>query len=118
MESVRVFLGIEALAFVAAALVHAGALVSGYEHREAWIAESVIACVLALGFVVTAAAPRLTRAAGLATQGFALLGTLVGVTMIAIGVGPQSAFDVLLHAGFLMLLAAGLIVTARYPSAA
>lgn len=118
MDSVRLFLSIEALAFAAAALVHGGILVSGYEHRQACIAESVIACVLAAGLIVATAAPRLTRAAALATQGFALLGTLVGVTMIAIGVGPQSVFDVALHGGFLTLLIAGLTVTARRPSAA
>jgi hypothetical protein len=33
--------------------------------------------------------------------------------MISIGVGPQSVFDVALHAGFVTLLIAGLIVAAR-----
>ncbi len=79
MNRVRVFLGTEAFAFASAALVHGGVVLDGYRHREAWIAESVIAGVLALGLVVSLLGPRLTRAAALAAQGFALLGTLVGI---------------------------------------
>ena len=117
MKPVRVFLGIEAAAFASAALVHGGLVLDGYQHRQAWIAESVIAGVLALGLLVTLASPRLTRSAGLGAQGFALLGTCVGITMIAIGVGPRSVFDVVLHAGFVALLVAGLTATARRPVA-
>src|SRR5262245_2312460 len=104
MNAVRTFLALEAVAFAAASLVHRGLLVGGYQHRQAAIAEGVIAGVLALGLLVSAASPRLTRAAGLGAQGFALLGTFVGLTMMAIGVGPQSAFDVALHIGFVTLL--------------
>jgi hypothetical protein len=46
-------------------------------------------------------------------QGFALLGTIVGLVTIAIGIGPRTAFDLTLHAGMVALLVAGLIVTAR-----
>jgi hypothetical protein len=113
MTSIRTFLGIDALAFAAASLVHKGVLLDGYQHRQAGIAEAVIAGVLALGLIVGFVVPRLTRAAGLAAQGFALLGTCVGIAMIAIGVGPQSVFDVTLHACFVTLLVAGLVVRAR-----
>jgi hypothetical protein len=113
MTSIRTFLGIDALAFAAASLVHKGVLLDGYQHRQAGIAEAVIAGVLALGLIVGFVVPRLTRAAGLAAQGFALLGTCVGIAMIAIGVGPQSVFDVTLHACFVTLLVAGLVVSAR-----
>ena len=109
-----VFLAVAALAFAAASLVHKGVLMDRYQHFQAGVAEGVIAIVLALGLIVSLTRPRLTRAAGLAAQGFALLGTCVGITMFAIGVGPQSAFDVALHAGFVTLLVAGLIVTARH----
>jgi len=72
--------------------------------------------VLTLGLVVSMMRPRASRVAGLAAQGFALLGTLVGITTIIIGVGPQSAFDVALHVGFVTLLVAGLVIVARRPS--
>jgi hypothetical protein len=113
MKHVKRFLGIEAFAFATAALVHAGVLIDGYQHRQAGIAEGVIAAVLTLGLMVSVVRPQWSRAAGLAAQGFALLGTLVGITMISIGVGPQSAFDVVLHVFFVTVLGAGLFVTAR-----
>jgi hypothetical protein len=113
MKHVQTFLGVEAIAFATAALVHAGILMDGYQHRQAGIAEGVIAGVLLLGLMVSLLRPRSSRVAGLAAQGFALLGTLVGITMISIGVGPQSAFDVALHVCFVTLLVTGLIVVAR-----
>lgn len=113
MKHVRIFLGIEAIAFGIAALVHMGVLTDGYQHREAAIAESVIAGVLTLGLVATVVNPRASRAVGLTVQAFALLGTLVGIFTMAIGVGPQSRFDVALHTGFVTLLIAGLVVVAR-----
>ena len=113
MKHLHIFLIVEALSFALAALVHAGILIDGYQHREAMIAESVIAGVLALGLAACLAVPGSSRVIGLGAQGFALLGTLVGIFTIAIGIGPQSTFDLALHAGFVTLLVAGLIVVAR-----
>ncbi len=50
---------------------------------------------------------------GILAQGFALLGTLVGVTMIAIGVGPQTTGDIVFHMLLIVLLVTGLIMTMR-----
>jgi hypothetical protein len=49
---------LEAATFLLAALVHFGIGLTGYEHREASIAESVIAAVLLSGVVLTWVAPR------------------------------------------------------------
>lgn len=111
--TVRWFLVAEAILFGVASLVHAGVLVSGLEHASARTAEGVIAVVLLLGLIGTVAAPGRTRAFGLGAQGFALLGTLVGLTMIAIGVGPRTPFDLTLHAAMIALLITGLLRTAR-----
>jgi hypothetical protein len=116
MKHVLAFLMVEAAAFGAAALVHAGVLVRGFEHREATIAESVIAGVLTLGLLISAMRPVSSRTVALAVQAFALLGTCVGVFTMMIGVGPQTSFDVALHAGFVALLIAGLTVVARHPA--
>jgi hypothetical protein len=102
------------LTFGLAALVHAGVLADGYQHREATIAETVIGAVLALGLLVGWVSPRRARAAALAVQTFALLGTMVGVFTMIIGVGPQSGLDVMIHAGFIALLVAGLTFTVRH----
>lgn len=116
-RTIRFLLILQAVAFGAASLVHAGVLMTGYEHRQASIAEAVIGGVLFVAFLVSLATPAWTRLVGLAAQGFALVGTMVGILTILVGVGPQSTFDVVLHTGFVILLAAGLVLSlgARVP---
>lgn len=103
----------EAALFAAAALIHTGFLIPGHEHWKAATAESVIAVVLLAGLMATLVAPASGRAVGLGAQGFALLGTLVGVFTIAIGVGPRTALDLIIHACMIALLAFGIRAVAR-----
>jgi len=116
-STVRLFLAIEGVSFVLAAAVHFGVLTRGYQHAAAATAESVIATVLLVAFALTWALPDRTRMIGIAAQGFALLGTLVGVFTIAIGVGPRTVPDLVYHAAILLVLAWGLLVAARAPAA-
>lgn len=115
MPALQRFLIVELLLFVCAVLVHTGVVANGLEHRQAAIAETVISCVLAVGAVVTVAMPSLTRQAALVVQGFALIGTCVGLLTIAIGVGPRTAFDLGLHAVMVAVLVAGLSRALRRP---
>lgn len=115
-QSIRYFLLVEAAAFAVAAFIHGGFVIDGYQHREARIAESVIAAVLFVGLVVSFANPALSRAAGLAAQGFALLGTLIGIFTIIIGVGPRTAADIVYHIGIVVVLVLGLFVAVRTPA--
>ena len=117
-QSIRYFLFVEAAAFAVAALIHGGFVIEGYQHREARIAESVIAAVLVVGLLVTFVSPALSRAAGLGVQGFALLGTLIGIFTIIIGVGPRTAADIVYHIGIVSVLVLGLFVTVRAPAGA
>jgi len=112
-KTIRLFLAFEAAAFLIASLVHSDYLIHGYAHPRARIAEGVIAVVLLAGLVCSLVRPGWTRRAGLAAQGFALLGTLVGAFTIAIGVGPRTVPDVIYHITILIVLAWGLVVTAR-----
>jgi hypothetical protein len=114
----RALLLFEAVAFVAAALVHFGVLVHGYEHADARTAESVIAFVLVVGLVLTWVRPEWSRETGIAAQGFALLGTLIGIVTIIAGVGPRTAPDVSYHIVIVMVLVWGVIVAVRAPSGA
>jgi hypothetical protein len=116
-RAIRLFVFIESAAFIAAALTHFGLLVGGYEHQKAGTAESVIGIVLLVGLALTWIRPASTREIGLAVQAFALLGTLVGIFTLAIGVGPRTAPDIAFHIGIIIVLAWGLIVTARARSA-
>ena len=104
---------LEGATFVVAALIHGGVLLAGYEHQQASIAESVIGSVLLVGAALAWARPTWTREVGLAAQGFALLGTLVGVFTIIIGVGPRTTPDIAYHLGIVVVLAWGLVMAAR-----
>jgi hypothetical protein len=116
-QLVRFLLLVEAACFAVASLIHSGRLIQGYQHPEARIAESVIAIVLLVGLVLTWIVPARVRAVGLAGQGFALLGTLIGIFTIATGVGPGTAPDIVYHVAIVLLLVWGLKVTAQLPSA-
>lgn len=111
MTGTRIFLAVEMIVFSLASVVHGGWLIDGYQHSEARTAEGVIAMVLLAGLVVSLINPPWTRQAGLLAQGFALLGTLVGVFTMIIGVGPQTTPDVILHIGLILLLIWGLAST-------
>jgi uncharacterized protein YqgC (DUF456 family) len=104
----RGFLLLEAGLLVAASLVHSGLLLQGHAHSQARIAEAVIAAVLLAAWAISLAWPGRTRKLALLAQAFALIGTLVGVFTIMIGVGPQSAPDVVFHVALVALLLAGL----------
>jgi len=108
-------LAVEILLFAGAALIHAGVLIGGYEHGRARTAEGVIAAVLALGLVICLLRPTATRMIALVVQGFALLGTLVGLFTIAVGVGPQTLADKAFHGVLLVVLVAGLVAAWRVP---
>jgi hypothetical protein len=103
----------QAALFVFAATLHSGLLVHGYEHSRARTAESLIAIVLVGGLLLTAIIPRQLRPIAMGVQGFALLGTVVGLFTIAVGVGPRSVLDLSLHAVMVALLTAGLLLTRR-----
>jgi hypothetical protein len=102
----------EAATFAVAAAIHFGAILDGYGHRKAGIAESVIALVLLAGAALTWSV-RWARPAVIACQAFAILGVLVGLFTIAIGVGPRTVLDVCYHVAILAVLLAGLAIAAR-----
>jgi hypothetical protein len=109
MNFIQKLLLFEALTFGAATLVHHGIIFPGYEHFQAATAESVIGLVLFVAFLLTFAMRTAQKKVGMLAQGFALLGTLVGAVMIAIGVGPQTTGDLIYHAFLLVLLLSGLV---------
>jgi hypothetical protein len=109
-ETLRLFMLVEAATFILDAAIHAGLLIGGYEHREARIAETIIGLVLLAGAALTWIRPRSAGTTALAAQGFALLGTLVGLFTIVIGIGPRSALDIAYHAAIIGVLVWGLTV--------
>jgi hypothetical protein len=107
-QTMRALLGAESVSFLLAAVIHAGVLIQGYEHREAMIAESVLGSVLLVGLAMTWVRPRSLFAIGAGVQSFALLGTLVGIWTIIVGIGPRTLLDIVYHVTIVVVLAAGL----------
>jgi hypothetical protein len=108
----RLLLFAEAAVFAAAAAVHFGAFLEGYDHRKAGTAETVIACVLLLGSAVTLSRSPAALKVAIGAQLFAIVGVCVGLFTIAVGVGPRTVLDVVYHVAVL----AGLIAALGSPA--
>jgi hypothetical protein len=115
INRIRLFLGLEAAVFIAAALIHFGVVMDGYNDQEAGTAESVIAIVLLAGLLTSLLRPHWTRRASIVVQGFALVGTFVGLTLL-VTLGPRTVLDISIHVVMLVLLVSGLVVTMRTPT--
>jgi hypothetical protein len=112
----RTFLFAEAVAFAFGALIHAGLPAEEYGHRDAIIFESVLAGILFLGYSLTLYYRSWTRRIGIAFQGIALLGTVVGRFSILAGAGPAIVFDLVFYRAITAILLWGLIVTIIAPT--
>lgn len=115
-QTIRLFMLFEAAIFVAAALIHMGYLVEGYGHPRAHIAESIIGAVLFGGLLLSLFVVEWTRKVGIIVQGFALLGTLVGIFTIVIGIGPRTVADIVYHVAIVGVLIVGIAVARRAPT--
>jgi Na+-transporting NADH:ubiquinone oxidoreductase subunit NqrB len=114
--TMRLFLFIEGLSFLLASMIHRGALIAGYAHQQASIAETSIAVVLLAALGLTWLWASQTRLIATIAQALALFGTLVGIFTIAVGVGPRTGPDIAYHITILAVLTWGLVVAARAPA--
>lgn len=73
----------------------------------------MIGGVLLLGLLLSLLRSDWTRPVAIGAQGFALLGTIVGLVTIAIGVGPRTVPDLVYHLLIIAALAWGLAVAWR-----
>lgn len=107
----QAFLAVEAASFAAAALVHAGMVLPGWEHAAAARAETVIAAALVAAVCLgrTPGPWPLRCAAG--GQIFALAGVFAGLFAIRVGVGPQSIPDLAYHVVMVPVLVSGIAVS-------
>src|SRR5438132_8892202 len=91
--------------------IHFGLLTGGYRHGSAGRAELLIAAVLVAGLLLTWTPRPWSRRSATAVQAFGILGVLVGLSTIAIGVGPRTMLDFTLNAALLLTLIVGLAIT-------
>jgi hypothetical protein len=117
---VGVLMAVDSASLLVAALLHLdiGIPLGFAEIRGEWfpraaIPEIVTALVLALGVGAMLVAPRRAWWVAVAAHTFAALAVTVGLFTIAIGVGPQTAPDVVYHLTLLVVLAVGLIALLR-----
>ncbi len=115
IDRLRGLLAFQAMTYLVASLIHASVLLDGYEHRDASIAEGVIAMALFAGLLVSLARPARTRDAALGAQGFALALTCVGLFTIAVGVGPRTVPDVVYHLCIVAILIWGMREARQLP---
>ncbi len=108
--TVRALLGVEAVSFFLAAMIHAGILIQGYEHQEAMIAESVIGTVLLVGLAMTWVRPKSMFSVSAIVQAFALVGSLIGLWTIIVGIGPRTIPDIVYHVAIIIVLVGGIVV--------
>lgn len=110
-SSLLSLLAVEVAAFLAASLTHLGVFATGLEHPKAGTAEAILGGVLLAGFLGSWAFPALAPVLSFAVQVAALLGTLVGLAMSAVGIGPRSAPDLVFQALLVALLVTGIVRT-------
>lgn len=116
IRRIRVFLIVEAVAFATAAMVHAGLPIEGYEHREIIVFECVLGSILFLGYLLTRIHPAWTRRTGIAVQGFALVGTVIGRFGIIAGDGPWTILDLVFYRAITAVLIWGFITAIIAPT--
>ena len=112
---VRGFLLLQIAIFLSMVSIHFGLLIGGYRHRSAGTVELIIAAVLVAGLLLTWTPRPWSRRSGTAVQSFGILGVLLGMSAIAIGIGPRTMLDLTLNAALLLTLIAGLAITLRKP---
>ncbi|HWF59151.1 MAG TPA: hypothetical protein VN666_02425 [Nitrospira sp.] len=116
LPRIRTFLLTEAAAFAMAAFLHAGLPIEGYEYSEAIIFESVMGSILFLGYLFTQINPSRTRRTGIAVQGIALIGTVIGRFSIIAGAGPRTILDLVFYRAITAVLIWGLIMAIIAPT--
>jgi len=110
---IQLFVAVQFAPFAFAAGAHFGVFTDKNDHG-AGTAEAEIVLVLLAGLALTFTRATDVRPVALTVQGFALLGTLIGVTLV-LTVGPTTAFDLTVHSIMLITLLAGLATTMRAP---
>lgn len=115
MTTIRWFIVVAALSLLLASLIHFGYLISGYEDEGAAVPEAVIGGVMLVGLALSWSPRPWGRRAAVAALAFGLAGSLLGLVLVAIGIGPRTVPDVVYHVLLVTTLILGLTMALRRP---
>ncbi|MPZ53279.1 MAG: hypothetical protein GEU79_11200 [Acidimicrobiia bacterium] len=112
LEFARLFAAVAALSLFLASLIHFGYLVEGYDDRGAAVPEAVIGAVMVVGLALSWVSPPWGHRALIGGLVFGLAGSILGLVLVFIGVGPQTTPDIVYHVLLVTALVVGLFVAA------
>jgi hypothetical protein len=107
------YLMVEVVMFTFVAMAHGGILLTGHEHAQAAVGETVIAVLLGAALLMGFVSPGSTRTIAMLTQGLALVGLIAGFIAIAIDVMPRSVANIAVYAIMTLTVVFGLLVAKR-----
>ncbi|MGH3649765.1 MAG: hypothetical protein ACRDU9_03575 [Acidimicrobiia bacterium] len=113
MRTIRWFIVVAALSLLVASLIHFGYLISGYEDEGAAVPEAVIGSVMLLGLALSWSPEPWGRRAAVGALAFGLAGSLLGLVLVLIGIGPRTVPDVVYHVLLVATLVVGLTLALR-----
>jgi len=110
--ALAILLGLEALTFLLAGILHLGIQIPGVPEPRiipAFLVETLCGLFLgAAGLAVIIGSPRRWTVA-LSAHVFAILGVFLGMVELALGLGPSTDLNVIYHRTILMALLLGLV---------
>jgi hypothetical protein len=107
------YLMVEVVMFTFVAMAHGGILLTGHEHAQAAVGETVIAVLLGAALLMGFVSPGSTRTVAMLTQGLALVALIAGFIAIAIDVMPRSVANIAVYAIMTITVVFGLLVAKR-----
>lgn len=113
LATARLLAAIAAGSLLVASLVHFGVVIDGYSHDEAALPEAIIGGVMLIGLASSWMSEPWGRRAVIGALAFGLAGSLVGLYLVVVGVGPQTLPDVVYHIVLVATLVAGLYVAVQ-----
>lgn len=113
LTTIRWFIVVAAFSLLLASLIHFGFLISGYEDEGAAVPEAVIGSVMLLGLGVSWSPEPWGRRAAVGALAFGLAGSLLGLVLVIIGIGPRTVPDVTYHVVLVATLVVGLTLALR-----
>lgn len=101
------------LSLLVASSIHFGYLVDGYQDDGAALPEAIIGSVMLVGLALSWSPEPWGRRAAISALVFGLAGSLLGLVLVVIGIGPRTVPDIIYHVLLVTTIATGLFLAVR-----